>query len=143
MQINKININGVDFGERFASFQFWNELEYASKPERTVDGTLENDRVDSYYIPKCEFSFAKLTEEQYSFLVQSLNTHSVIIECYDYELGSKVRRCMAMTKVDRNKLLAKGGNLELLINTKFSMESKYAYLDYFQLAESATTDNRY
>lgn len=143
MQVNKIKINGVDFSERFASFQFWNELEYASKPERTVDGTLENDRVDSYYIPKCEFTFAKLNEEQYRFLVQNLNTHSVIIECYDYELGQTVRRCMAMAKVDRNKLLAKGGNLELLLSTKFSMESKYAYFNYDELENMAITDSRF
>ncbi len=143
MAVGNIKINGTDFSERFASFQFWNELVYATTPERTVAGTLENDRVDSYYVPKCEFTFAKLDEEQYRFLVQNLNALSVIIECYDYELGYNVRRCMAMAKMDRNKLLAKGDNLDLLLTTKFSMESKYAYISYSELDLYATTDTRF
>ncbi len=143
MQFNRIKINNVDFTERFTSFQFWNELTYASTPERTVAGTLENDRVDSYYVPKCEFTFAKLTESQYRELVQSLNALQVVIECYDYELGMTVRRCMSMAKIERNKLLAKGDSLHLLMNTKLKLESKYAYLSYDELKLLATGDNRY
>lgn len=143
MDINKVKINGKEFTRCFTNFYYSNEFRYASTPTRVIDGTLETDCVDSYYVPRCEFSFSVLSPSEYSYLVQALNGPGCIVECYDYELMKDVRRFMCMAKIDRNKLIASGGKLERLMNSKFSMESKYAYLDYSELSVLATNDTRF
>lgn len=139
----KVKINGVEFTKCFSDFYFYNEFKYASQPTRVIDGTLETDCIDCYYVPKCEFSFSVLTAEEYAYLVKAVNGPGCIIECYDYELMMPVRRFMCMAKVGRNKLLTSGGQNTKLIDTKFSMESKYAYLDYNELEALATVDERF
>ncbi|MEG2540394.1 MAG: hypothetical protein RSB59_01275 [Clostridia bacterium] len=142
-QIKKIKINGTEFGQMFADFKAYNKFTYTVEPSRVLDGTLKNDNIEAFYVPTVQFEFSKMTPQQYSTLIQTLNTKGFTIEYLDYEIMSTVRRAMYISENDLKRLLAFGGNITQMLGISFKMVSKFAYKDYAELISKATTDTRF
>lgn len=143
VDLQTILINDTEYSDIFTDFTIKNVLTDVAEVPRTADGTLNDEATDYFYVPQCEFMFGILTPEQYSEVVQIINTRGFIVELYDYELGMRVRRKMRMTTRDLPKMLAKGNKLKYLQNTKFTMVSKFGYEDYADLKARATNDTRF
>lgn len=142
-QVRRIKINGEEFTRMFADFNAFNKLTYTVEPSRVLDGTLINDNIDAFYVPTVSFEFSSMTPQEYSNLIQILNTKGFIVEYLDYEIMATVRRKMYISEYDLKRILCFGENITNMLNVSFKMVSKFSYKDYADLKARATADMRF
>lgn len=133
-----------------ASIKVSNELSYQSSPTRSNDMTLRNDE-EAFYVPTVEVTFAYLTPEIYSVLMQVGNSKGFFVSYYDYELGEEVFRAVYMSERSLSKLhnsvVFSGGEaqarLEGEVGVTVKMVSRYGYAYTKSGDANCTSGNKY
>lgn len=128
-------LNGEDITSFFSDYKCKNVLTYVTEPTRTRDFTLQNDSVEASYIPQFEGKLAYLTLEQFSQLIQDINSKGFYFEYYDYELMRPVVRHMYCTSDELNQIYHYGLNLKGLVGLSITFVGKYGYESYNELKE--------
>ncbi|MEG1805588.1 MAG: hypothetical protein RR327_04245, partial [Clostridia bacterium] len=106
IRINNVKVNGI-----CKNYVCKNTLKYAEEVELLNDFSIDNESVDSAYIPKVQFEFSKMTIENYQWFMRNVNKKSFTADYYDYTLGKAVSRNMYLETDDIERLYIIGGNL--------------------------------
>ena len=128
-----------EFGKMFSEFDSKNNFGYFEEPQRTMDGTLHNEGNDAKYYPEVSFTFNIISPQEWSTIIQILNSKGFVVEYYDIDVLMPVIRYMYMTKFERTKLLAYKNQIKGIVKSKFTMVSKLGYDGYIRGNDTDTT----
>lgn len=128
-----IKINNKVFDGICKDYRCRNTLEYAEEVEKLNDFSIDNESIDSAYIPKLEFEFSKISLTEYQWLIANVNKKSFTVEYYDYTLGKVVTRDMYLEADEIERLYFFGGNLNSIINMSVTFVSRVGYTNYEDL----------
>lgn len=134
--------NESDYNEIYNGYSCENVLTYTTEPSRDLSGTLHNEDIQRFYIPKATFSFGYVNADIYSKLIQILNTEKFYVQYYDYEIMKDVIRDMYMTEYSLSRFHNVGADIKGFIDVEISFVSRVAYESYEEL-KNKTMYNEY
>lgn len=131
--MEEIKINGTSVNAICKDYRCKNILTYAEEIELLNDFTIDNESIDSAYMPKVDFTFSKVSIVEYQWLIENVNKKSFNVTYYDYTLGKTVTRNMRLENDDIERLYFVGNNLDSILGLTVTFVCRRGYFNYEDL----------